>query len=88
MENNSSNKEQPSEQRNAEGSENQQQQQSDRQYLEKQQQAESDTFEKHEGSDALVGDVDPTTRIQTSQEEQNGDAQSQSEASKISGEQL
>jgi hypothetical protein len=70
------------------GAESTEQQKNDQEFINKVQQDQPDALEKPEAGGHLVGDVDPTTRVDISQEEQNGNSQSQSEASKISGEQL
>jgi hypothetical protein len=70
------------------GAESAEQQKNDQDFINKVQQDQPDAIQKPGAEGHLVGDVDPTTRVDISQEEQNGNAQSQSEASKISGEQL
>jgi len=99
MENNSNNDQLPEEagswqsQHNAQaghnaGAESAEQQKNDQDFINKVQHDQPDAVKQPETQGDLVGDVDPTTRVDISQEEQNGNAQSQSEASKISGEQL
>jgi len=99
MENNSNNEQLPDEAASSQdqtgaqtghtaGAESPEQQKNDQEFINKVQQDQPDALKKPEAEGHLVGDVDPTTRVDISQEEQNGDSQSQSEASKISGEQL
>jgi hypothetical protein len=87
MENNSNNKEQlpGGVGSNSTGAESAQHQENDREFIKKVQVDEPDAIKKPENSDEVVGDVDPTTRVEISQEQQNGDSQKQSESSKIAG---
>jgi hypothetical protein len=57
-------------------------------FLRKAEEQLPDTTEPVEDTDALIGDVHPTDRVNISQEERNAESQNQSDASKISGEQL
>jgi hypothetical protein len=90
MESNNSNNEQlPGEAgSNPKGAESPAQQQSDREFIKKVQEDEPDAIKKPDNNDPLVGDVDPTTRVETSQEQQNADSINSSDSGKISGESL
>jgi hypothetical protein len=57
-------------------------------YLEKAADELPDANKSVENTDAIIGDVHPTERSQTAQEETNAESQNQSDASKIAGENL
>jgi hypothetical protein len=89
MENEANNKEQAPNPTHQQGKETAEQQKDDHQFLQHLEETQPDAAKKTESTDALIGDVDPTDRVETSQEELNAEAQNkQSDSSKISGEEL
>jgi hypothetical protein len=89
MENESNNSEQMQNPMNHQAQESEEQQKNDQDFLQHVQESQPDAAKKTDDAEALIGDVDPTDRVETSQEELNAElVNKQSEASKISGEQL